>query len=119
MSSTGHIPSLEELANRTAIVDVLTKHCRGVDRADGELRRGSRLSHGPRLRGRKDTDHLHEEFPLGARFTAFVDPRNPERSVVYRKPHYGLPAAAAGLHAALLAAAVAALRRRAAPAAPR
>lgn len=37
MSDTGQIPSLDELANRMAIMDVLTKHSRGVDRADGEL----------------------------------------------------------------------------------
>jgi hypothetical protein len=37
MSDTGHIPSLEEMANRMAIQDVLNKHSRGVDRADGEL----------------------------------------------------------------------------------
>ena len=37
MSDTGHIPDLLEMANRLAIQDVLTKHSRGVDRADGEL----------------------------------------------------------------------------------
>ena len=37
MSETGHIPSVEEIANRQAIEDVLNKHSRGVDRADAEL----------------------------------------------------------------------------------
>ena len=37
MSETGHIPSLEELANRLAIQDVLNKHSRGVDRADADM----------------------------------------------------------------------------------
>lgn len=37
MSDTGQIPSVEEIANRMAIQDVLNKHSRGVDRADGEL----------------------------------------------------------------------------------
>jgi hypothetical protein len=37
MSETGQIPSIEEVANRIAIEDVLYKHSRGVDRADGEL----------------------------------------------------------------------------------
>ena len=37
MSETGHIPDLQEIANRLAIQDVLTKHCRGVDRADADL----------------------------------------------------------------------------------
>jgi len=34
MTETGHIPSIEEIANRMAIEDVLHKHSRGVDRAD-------------------------------------------------------------------------------------
>jgi hypothetical protein len=37
MNSTGHIPDLAEMANRLAIQDVLVKHSRGVDRADGAL----------------------------------------------------------------------------------
>ena len=37
MSETGQIPSLEEMADRLAIQDVLTKHSRGVDRADADL----------------------------------------------------------------------------------
>ena len=37
MKETGQIPSAEEIAHRIAIEDVLTKHCRGVDRADAEL----------------------------------------------------------------------------------
>ncbi len=37
MSETGHIPDSAEIADRLAIQDVLTKHSRGVDRADGEL----------------------------------------------------------------------------------
>ena len=37
MSETGKIPNLDEIANQLAIHDVLTKHCRGVDRADAAL----------------------------------------------------------------------------------
>ena len=37
MSETGAIPSVEVIANRLAIHDVLTKHSRGVDRADASL----------------------------------------------------------------------------------
>ncbi len=37
MSDTGQIPSMQEMANRMAIEDVLNKHSRGVDRADGDL----------------------------------------------------------------------------------
>ena len=35
--STGQVPNAVEMANRLAIEDVLTKHCRGVDRADADL----------------------------------------------------------------------------------
>lgn len=34
---TGAVPSPGELADRSAIQDVLVQHCRGVDRADGAL----------------------------------------------------------------------------------
>ena len=34
MRETGAVPSLEEVADRLAIMDVLAKHSRGVDRAD-------------------------------------------------------------------------------------
>ena len=37
MSETGRIPDAAEVADRLAITDVLTKHSRGVDRADGDL----------------------------------------------------------------------------------
>lgn len=37
MSDTGRVPDVDEVANRLAIQDVLTKHSRGVDRADGDL----------------------------------------------------------------------------------
>ena len=82
----------------------------------GERRRGSRLSHRPRLRGRKDTDWLSQRFPVGAEFTAYVDPGDPTRSVVEREPSFGLPTGGAAVHAALLAAALGALRRGPGPA---
>ena len=34
---TGQVPGLEEVADRLAILDVLAKHSRGVDRADAEV----------------------------------------------------------------------------------
>ncbi|MDE0368433.1 MAG: nuclear transport factor 2 family protein [Gammaproteobacteria bacterium] len=34
---TGKVPTLEELADRLAIQDVLAQHSRGVDRADGAI----------------------------------------------------------------------------------
>ena len=37
MTETGQIPDADAIANRLAIQDVLNKHSRGVDRADGEL----------------------------------------------------------------------------------
>jgi len=36
-NETGRIPGLAEVADRLAIMDVLAKHSRGVDRADGAL----------------------------------------------------------------------------------
>ena len=37
MNETGAVPDLAEMADRLAIEDVLNKHSRGVDRADGDL----------------------------------------------------------------------------------
>ena len=37
MKETGRVPDAMEIADRLAIEDVLTKHSRAVDRADGEL----------------------------------------------------------------------------------
>ena len=34
---TGHVPSTEELANRSAIQETIFSHCRGLDRADEAL----------------------------------------------------------------------------------
>lgn len=37
MTETGKVPTLEEVADRLAIMDVLNMHSRGVDRADAEI----------------------------------------------------------------------------------
>jgi hypothetical protein len=37
VTETGQIPDADTIANRLAIQDVLNKHSRGVDRADGDL----------------------------------------------------------------------------------
>lgn len=70
----------------------------------GEPYRASRLTHAPRLRSRGDTDHLAERFPVGRRFTAYVDPADPSRAVVDRDPSYALPLAGLVIHGGLLAA---------------
>jgi len=36
-TQAGRVPSLEEMADRMAVYDVLTQHSRGVDRADEEI----------------------------------------------------------------------------------
>jgi hypothetical protein len=40
-NETGRVPSAAEVADRLAIYDVLVQHCRGVDRADGDILRSA------------------------------------------------------------------------------
>ncbi len=40
-NETGTVPSMEEVADRMAITEVLAQHSRGVDRADGEILRSA------------------------------------------------------------------------------
>jgi hypothetical protein len=71
---------------------------------DGVTRRGSVLTHRPRLRSRADTDRLAAVHPVGREVTVYVDPEDPTRAALEARPTRGLGLAGFAIHGALGAA---------------
>ena len=71
---------------------------------NGVTRQSSVYTHRPRLRSRRDTDHLAAEHPVGREISVFVDPDDPARAALDARPSFGLSVAGLAIHGGLGAA---------------